>query len=125
MGRDRKVEDDKIIQGECLEVMTGLPEASVDMVFADPPYNLQLDGALLRPNNSKVDGVDDAVKVRHILVEDPKFGDKTKYYYDQVAALGYDYETIADYEKMIIDLCQSSDFSMEALKENAKITRPY
>ena len=34
-------------------------------------------------------------------------------------------KTIADYEKMIIDLCQSSDFSMEALKENAKITRPY
>ena len=39
------------------------------------------------------------MKVRHILVEDPKFGDKTKYYYDQVAALGYDYETIADYDK--------------------------
>ena len=34
-------------------------------------------------------------------------------------------KTIADYEKLIIDLCQSSDFSMEALKENAKITRPY
>ena len=60
MGRDRKVEDDKIIQGECLEVMAGLPEASVDMVFADPPYNLQLEGELLRPNNqSRVDGVDD------------------------------------------------------------------
>ena len=44
MGRDRKIEDDKMIQGECLEVMAGLPEASVDMVFADPPYNLQLEG---------------------------------------------------------------------------------
>lgn len=43
--------------------------------------------------------VDDAVKVRHILVEDPKFGDKTKYYYDQVAALGFDYESIADFSK--------------------------
>lgn len=43
--------------------------------------------------------VDDAVKVRHILVEDPKFGAKTRYYYDQIAALGYDYETIADFDK--------------------------
>jgi len=60
MGRDRKVEDGKIIQGECLDIMAGLPEASVDMVFADPPYNLQLTGELLRPNNqSRVDGVDD------------------------------------------------------------------
>jgi modification methylase len=36
-----------------------LPEASVDLVFADPPYNLQLGGELLRPNNSRVDGVED------------------------------------------------------------------
>ena len=48
-----------ILQGECLEVMATLPEATVDMVFADPPYNLQLSGELLRPNNqSRVDGVD-------------------------------------------------------------------
>ncbi len=45
------------------------------------------------------DRVDDAVKVRHILVEDPKFGAKTKYYYNQIAALGYDYETIADFDR--------------------------
>ena len=49
-----------IIQGECLKVMSSLPSASVDMIFADPPYNLQLNGELLRPNNkSTVDGVDD------------------------------------------------------------------
>ena len=36
-----------------------LPEGSVDLVFADPPYNLQLGGDLLRPDNSKVDAVDD------------------------------------------------------------------
>ena len=60
MGRDRKVEANAIIQGDCLEIMSGLPEASVDMVFADPPYNLQLTGELLRPNNfSRVDGVDE------------------------------------------------------------------
>ncbi|MDP6927195.1 MAG: DNA methyltransferase, partial [Rhodospirillales bacterium] len=40
--------------------MDALPESSIDMVFADPPYNLQLGGELHRPNNSKVDGVDDA-----------------------------------------------------------------
>ncbi len=39
--------------------MNNMAEGSVDMVFADPPYNLQLEGDLLRPNNSKVDGVDD------------------------------------------------------------------
>ena len=37
--------------------MDALPEASVDLVFADPPYNLQLRGELHRPNNSRVDGV--------------------------------------------------------------------
>jgi modification methylase len=37
--------------------MARLPECSVDMVFADPPYNLQLAGELMRPNNSRVDGV--------------------------------------------------------------------
>ena len=46
--------------GDCVELMGGLPEASVHMVFADPPYNLQLAGELTRPNNSRVDGVDDA-----------------------------------------------------------------
>jgi len=50
----------RIILGNCVEAMNSLPEASVDMVFADPPYNLQLEGELLRPNNTRVDGVDDA-----------------------------------------------------------------
>ncbi|MBS0244406.1 MAG: site-specific DNA-methyltransferase [Proteobacteria bacterium] len=40
--------------------MSELPASSVDLVFADPPYNLQLDRTLLRPNNTVVDGVDDA-----------------------------------------------------------------
>ena len=50
---------DRVLVGDCIELMNGLPEASVDMVFADPPYNLQLGGELLRPDNSKVDAVDD------------------------------------------------------------------
>ena len=51
---------DRIIQGDCLEELAKLPAKSVDLVFADPPYNLQLGGDLLRPDNSKVDAVDDA-----------------------------------------------------------------
>ncbi len=49
-----------ILSGDCIEVMQSLPEASVDLIFADPPYNLQLKGELHRPNNTKVDAVDDA-----------------------------------------------------------------
>ncbi len=50
---------DRIIVGDCIEAMAELPERSVDLVFADPPYNLQLGGDLLRPDNSRVDAVDD------------------------------------------------------------------
>jgi modification methylase len=50
---------DTIIKGECVAAMSRLPEHSVDMIFADPPYNLQLDGTLHRPDQSKVDAVDD------------------------------------------------------------------
>jgi modification methylase len=50
---------DVIHRGDCIAVLKSLPDASVDMVFADPPYNLQLGGDLLRPDNSKVDAVDD------------------------------------------------------------------
>lgn len=49
-----------IIAGDCIKVMNGLPESSVDLIFADPPYNLQLKGELHRPDNSRVDAVDDA-----------------------------------------------------------------
>ena len=51
---------DRIIEGDCVTGMASLNAASVDMVFADPPYNLQLEGELRRPNNSKVDAVDDS-----------------------------------------------------------------
>jgi modification methylase len=49
----------EIIVGDCIAELARLPEQSVDLVFADPPYNLQLNNVLLRPNNTKVDGVDD------------------------------------------------------------------
>ena len=50
---------DQILAGDNLEVLATLPEKSVDLIFADPPYNLQLGGDLWRPNNTKVDAVDD------------------------------------------------------------------
>ncbi len=50
---------DTIIEGECVAVMNSLQEKSVDLVFADPPYNLQLQRDLWRPNMSKVDAVND------------------------------------------------------------------
>ncbi|MBS0295542.1 MAG: site-specific DNA-methyltransferase [Proteobacteria bacterium] len=53
------IETDVILTGDCVERLRALPDRSVDLVFADPPYNLQLGGDLLRPDNSKVDAVDD------------------------------------------------------------------
>jgi modification methylase len=50
---------DSIIKGDCIAAMRALPAASVDMIFADPPYNLQLGGDLFRPDGSQVDAVDD------------------------------------------------------------------
>ncbi len=49
----------EILAGDCIEVMRSLPAESIDLIFADPPYNLQLRGDLHRPDNSKVDAVDD------------------------------------------------------------------
>jgi modification methylase len=49
----------QILVGDCVAAMAGLPAESVDLVFADPPYNLQLQGDLKRPDDSRVDAVDD------------------------------------------------------------------
>src|SRR5262245_66197937 len=49
----------RILIGDCIAGMAKLPAASVDLVFADPPYNLQLQGDLKRPDDSRVDAVDD------------------------------------------------------------------
>ncbi|MDP6474301.1 MAG: site-specific DNA-methyltransferase [Alphaproteobacteria bacterium] len=50
----------RLIHGDCIAEMAALEAGTVDLIFADPPYNLQLAGELLRPNNSRVDGVVDA-----------------------------------------------------------------
>lgn len=49
----------QILQGDCVEVMQQMPDACVDVIFADPPYNLQLSQELYRPNQNKVEGVFD------------------------------------------------------------------
>jgi modification methylase len=51
---------DQILHGDCVELLETLPENSIDLIFADPPYNLQLRQELWRPNMTRVDGVDDA-----------------------------------------------------------------
>jgi DNA modification methylase len=48
-----------IAQGDCIELLKQVPDNSVDLIFADPPYNLQLNGELYRPNQTKVDAVND------------------------------------------------------------------
>jgi modification methylase len=50
---------DTILRGDCIAEMAKLPDRSIDMIFADPPYNLQLGGDLFRPDGSQVDAVDD------------------------------------------------------------------
>ncbi len=49
----------QILVGDSIESLRKLPDASIDLIFADPPYNLQLEGALSRPDQSMVDAVDD------------------------------------------------------------------
>ncbi len=49
----------QILVGDCIQELRKIPSESVDLVFADPPYNLQLNGDLTRPDQSKVDAVDD------------------------------------------------------------------
>jgi len=60
VGLPQAVPANRVLVGDCLEELARLPDGSVDLVFADPPYNLQLERELLRPNNTVVDGVDDA-----------------------------------------------------------------
>ena len=49
----------KILNGDSLKELKKIPNESFDLIFADPPYNLQLSGDLLRPNNTRVDGVNE------------------------------------------------------------------
>jgi len=57
--REASLPIDTILVGDCIDHMNALPAGSVDLIFADPPYNLQLAEGLTRPDQSKVDAVDD------------------------------------------------------------------
>ena len=57
--RGKNSDGDRVCVGDCVDLLRGLPEGCADLIFADPPYNLQLGGNLYRPNNSRVDGVED------------------------------------------------------------------
>lgn len=57
--RSVALETDRIIEQDCVAAMAALPDACIDMIFADPPYNLQLGGDLYRPEGGRVDAVDD------------------------------------------------------------------
>src|SRR5580658_3860453 len=59
MARIPALDADPVLVGDCLDILGALPAAGVDMVFADPPYYLQLNNDLRRPNHTLVDGVDD------------------------------------------------------------------
>ena len=56
----RKLPVGQVLVGESVELLKSFPEKSVDLIFADPPYNLQLSQELYRPNMTRVDGVDEA-----------------------------------------------------------------
>src|SRR5882757_8920812 len=55
----KSIETNRVLVGDCIAELAKLPAGSVDLVFADPPYNLQLNGDLKRPDDSRVDAVDD------------------------------------------------------------------
>ncbi|MDR0485912.1 MAG: site-specific DNA-methyltransferase [Elusimicrobiota bacterium] len=59
MSRDN-LNINKIYEGDSISILKTFPDKSIDLIFADPPYNLQLKNELYRPNNTKVDGVYDS-----------------------------------------------------------------
>ena len=59
MAGKKQLKLNQILEGDSVEMMRTIPSNSIDVIFADPPYNLQLAGNLLRPNNTKVDAVDE------------------------------------------------------------------
>lgn len=67
------LELDKIHHGDCIELLKSIPDNSIDLIFADPPYNLQLNTELYRPNQTKVDAVNDKWDKYHSFEDYDKF----------------------------------------------------
>ena len=55
----KEIQKDFIYQGDCLDILRTFPDKSVDLIFADPPYNMQTEGELLRTDGTAFDGVSD------------------------------------------------------------------
>lgn len=56
---DSNLAVDQIVQGDCIEIFNSIPDKSIDLIFADPPYNLQLSQDLWRPNLIKINAVNE------------------------------------------------------------------
>ena len=54
-----EIQKDYIYQGDCLDILKTFPDRSVDLIFADPPYNMQTEGELLRIDGTAFEGVSD------------------------------------------------------------------
>ncbi len=93
----------RFIEVELARTSDAISAADAYVAFAEEFGEAQT--AALALNNASVhyhaaDRLDQAMAVRHVLVDDSRFGPKTRFYFDQVGALGFDYETIADYGRV-------------------------
>lgn len=72
----KEIQKDHIYQGDCLEVLKTFPDESVDIIFADPPYNMQTEGELLRTDGTSFNGVADKWDKFNSLREYDEFSKK-------------------------------------------------
>ena len=71
------LETDRILEDDCVSAMASLPDGCIDMIFADPPYNLQLGGDLYRPEGSQVDAVDGDHIRAEVLADSVELDDRS------------------------------------------------
>ena len=62
------IKKNSILHGDSLELLKQIPDKSIDLVFADPPYNLQLKDTLYRPDQTTVEAVTNAVSYTHLTL---------------------------------------------------------
>src|SRR5207245_287489 len=95
----------RIVVGDCVAEMSKLPAGSVDLVFADPPYNLQLKGDLKRPDESHVDAVNNAHETLFWAARDEKSKGYT-FNYEALKAANEDVQARSDW---LIPLCTGDE----------------
>lgn len=77
----------RIYNGDCIDILKKLPEKSVKLIFADPPYNLQLKQNLYRPNQTKVDGVGSIHKIGALIKKSESCNGWMFWYYENQGKL--------------------------------------